>query len=249
MISVCMAVCNGGLYIKEQLASILPQLKSNDEIMLSDDTSTDETLAIIAAFNDPRITVLARNGPRSIQDNFENALRHARGEIIFLSDQDDIWFPDKLALMSRALQDCVLVHCDCTIINDRGETMAPSFFQQRGSGNGFVHTLMKNSYMGCCMAFRRDLLTVCLPFPRDVPMYDWWIGLMGELTGKTCCLEEQLVAYRFHGSNSSDTVRGSGFSLRQKMVWRFRILIQIIGRVLARRGRLTRLDKGSVKVL
>lgn len=95
MISVCMATYNGEEYIKEQLESILCQLGEMDEIIISDDGSTDNTLNIIESYNDSRIKIHINTGKHGFVYNFENALQKAKGEYIFLSDQDDIWLPEK----------------------------------------------------------------------------------------------------------------------------------------------------------
>ena len=91
MISVCIATYNGEKYIKEQLLSILPQLGKKDEVIISDDHSTDNTLDIVKGLNDNRIKIVMNNREKGYTSNFENALSYAIGDYIFLSDQDDIW--------------------------------------------------------------------------------------------------------------------------------------------------------------
>ena len=128
MISVCIATHNGEQYIKEQLDSILCQLLSEDEVVISDDGSTDSTLEIIKGYNDPRIKIFNFKQPSKTSHthiyasrNFENALKHAKGEYIFLSDQDDIWMPSKVAVCLGALkQNDMIVH-NMEIVNDYGE--------------------------------------------------------------------------------------------------------------------------------
>ena len=89
MISVCMATYNGEKYLREQVGSILTQLGENDELVVSDDGSTDSTIDILKSYNDPRIKIFINTGRHGVNSNFENALRHADGDYIFLSDQDD----------------------------------------------------------------------------------------------------------------------------------------------------------------
>src|SRR6266702_1070934 len=103
-ISVCMATHNGARYIRQQLETILFQLGPDDEVVVSDDSSTDETIAIIKSFADQRIRLFENNTFYSSIFNFENALRRATGDIIVLSDQDDIWLDNKIAtIRSRFL--------------------------------------------------------------------------------------------------------------------------------------------------
>src|SRR5687768_8023645 len=98
-ISICMATFNGSRYINEQLNSIITQLDESSEIVISDDSSTDNTVQIIKSFNDKRIHVLPNQKFRNPIFNFENALKHVQGDYIFLADQDDIWLPDRLNKM------------------------------------------------------------------------------------------------------------------------------------------------------
>ena len=102
MISVCLATYNGELFLKEQLTSILKQLGDSDEVVVSDDGSTDLTLTILQEFNDPRIKVFHHDKRKQkysfdyATHNFENAINNSSGDVIFFSDQDDIWMPDKI---------------------------------------------------------------------------------------------------------------------------------------------------------
>ena len=121
-ISVCLATYNGEKYIKEQLDSILPQLSANDEIIISDDNSTDDTINIIRSLNDERIKIYV-NKTKGIVKNFENALNNASGDIIFLSDQDDVWKNDKVKKILSAFSSdnsLTLVFSNAEIIDENG---------------------------------------------------------------------------------------------------------------------------------
>lgn len=110
LVSICMATYNGGKYIKEQMDSILAQeFKENPdaemEIVVSDDGSTDDTLQIVEAYHDPRIRIVHHvhhrkykyyKTLRTVTDNFVNAINNSRGEYIFFTDQDDVWYPWKV---------------------------------------------------------------------------------------------------------------------------------------------------------
>lgn len=230
MISVCIATYNGELYIKEQLDSILNQISETDEIIISDDSSTDRTIEIIESFNDPRIKLLLGNTFHNPIYNFENALKHASGEWIFLSDQDDLWMDTKVATLSLLLKSNDLVLSDCCIINAEGSVISPSFFKYHRSRQGLIHNLFKNSYIGCCMAFNRSILTHALPFPPDIPMHDWWIGLVAEIYAKPFFCTDSLVAYRRHGSNLSDSAQTSRYSLFQKIRFRLNLIKNLLTR-------------------
>lgn len=234
-VSVCMATYNGARFVADQLSSILCQLQDDDEVVVSDDGSRDGTLAIVRAFADPRIRILERpGGPRGPVANFGHALAHARHDIIFLADQDDLWCEHKVATVVRLLQGCDLVVSDCTLIDEEGREFSRSFFELNRSRSGFWSNLFRNSYLGCCMAFRRSLLEKALPIPSQVPMHDIWLGMLAEWYGRPCFHPEQLVAYRRHGAAASTTGGGSSNSLWQKIGLRCRLLLCLAYRILQR---------------
>ena len=201
-----MAVYNGEKYIQEQILSILKQLSCSDEIVISYDKSTDNTYRIISdlAVRDCRIKIF-RGPSKGAIKNFENALQHCKNDYIFLSDQDDIWLENKVSRVLSAFKHKhadVVLH-DCCVIDDNEATIHPSFFKFRHCTRGFLFNLMHNSYIGCCMALRREFLPQVLPFPEKIPMHDQWIGLMGEKNGTVTFVHSPLIKYRRHSSNAS----------------------------------------------
>ncbi|MDD5616660.1 MAG: glycosyltransferase family 2 protein [Candidatus Methanoperedens sp.] len=234
-ISVCMATRNGEKYIHQQLGSILSQIGETDEVIISDDSSSDKTVEIIKTFDDKRIWLFENNLFHSPVYNFENALKKATGDMIFLSDQDDIWMENKVKIMMGLLQQYDLVVSDCIIINEKEDIIHESFFKTRGSKKGFMNNLVKNSYMGCCMAFDRRMLDIALPFPGNLPMHDMWIGMIGELYGSTYFCDEKLVKYRRHENSTSSTSSPSPYTVKDKISFRVNLLLKIIARFLERR--------------
>jgi glycosyltransferase involved in cell wall biosynthesis len=234
-ISVCIATYNGEKYIHQQLGSILGQIGESDEIIISDDSSSDRTVEIIKTFDDKRIRLLENNRFHSPAYNFENALENVTGDIIFLSDQDDIWLENKVKIMKGLLQKYELVVSDCIVINENEDILQESFFKIRGSKKGFLNNLVKNSYMGCCMAFNRRILDIALPFPDNLPMHDMWIGMIGELYGKTYFCDQRLVKYRRHEHSTSPTCGPSPYTIIDKISFRTTLLLGIIARLLERR--------------
>jgi len=121
-----MATHNGAQYLREQINSILPQLGAKDEIVISDDGSTDDTLSIIRSFNDNRIKIYnfkqqskSEHLHQYITRNFQNALRYAKGDYIFLSDQDDIWTEGKVDVCLDYLKDNTLIVHDMQFIDNQ----------------------------------------------------------------------------------------------------------------------------------
>lgn len=209
MISVCMATYNGGKYIKEQIASILMQIEEEDELIISDDGSKDDTITIIQSFDDKRIKLHYNEGRHGVIWNFENALHKAKGNYIFLSDQDDVWHPDKIKTIIPLLQNNLLVVHNATIIDSDGKPDGRDFFQIRKSKEGYWNNIWRNSYLGCCICFRKELLKELFPFPKNIEMHDRWIGLMSQMYGKVYFESTCLIDYRVHGNNVSNSTEKS----------------------------------------
>ena len=229
-ISVCMATYNGEKYIKEQLESILNQSLPVDEIIISDDSSTDNTVRIIKDLNESRIVLLENNKFRSPIFNFENALNNATGSVIFLSDQDDIWMTDKVRILNENLKQYDLVVSDASLVDANGFITDDSFFELRKSGAGLFKNIYKNTYLGCCMAFNRNILKKSLPFPARIPMHDIWLGLIAEKRGNTYFCKEKLVHYRRHSSNASPTGEKSCYSTLEKILFRYNLIFSLMRR-------------------
>lgn len=233
MISVCVATYNGQAFIEEQLISVLNQLTAFDEVIVSDDGSDDNTIKIVQAIKDSRIKILNPSSKVGIVKNFERALSNACGDYIFLCDQDDIWLPNKVEKCILALSDSLLVVSDCKIVDKESNELHPSFFKLRRSGKGVIKNLYKNSYLGCCMAFRKELLYQALPIPASAPMHDMWLGLIANCTGKVMFLSEPLMLYRRHDNNASPTAQKSTFTFLQQISYRINLLFLIVIRLLS----------------
>ncbi len=218
MISVCIPTFNGALYIGAQLESILVSPLVT-EVLVSDDGSTDNTVEIVRSFSDARIKLI--RGPcTGLVSNYESLLSLASGEYIFLADQDDVWLPNKVEVMLEHLRDADLAVCDCMVVDEQLNLLHASFFALRKSGPGLARNLLRNSYLGCCIAFRRRLLKYALPFPPGLPMHDWWLGLSAEIFGSVAFIKQPLMMYRRHGNNVTQTAERSRASWITRLRWR-----------------------------
>ncbi len=230
-ISVALAARNGGNYLREQVDSILPQLHSGDQLVISVDPSTDNTLELARelARTNPLIEVLEGPG-EGISANFQNAIQACSGRHIFLCDHDDVWHPEKVAKVLATFVDsnAVMVMHDAMVVNEGLELIEPSFFAQRDSKPGYARNIIKNSYIGCCMAFTRELKYYILPFPKNIPMHDQWIGLLAEKYGGVCFLDEPLIKYRRHGDNATQS---SHASVPQMLAWRASLMQELVKRI------------------
>lgn len=227
MISVCMAAKNGARFIGYQLDSILPQLNDKDEIIISDDHSTDNTFEIVKQYSDARIRFI-ENPKSGIVSNFENSLLSSKGEIIFLADQDDVWMPDKIKKTLPYFNEYDLVVSDCKIVDDKLDCLHDSFLEFNSSGKGVIKNLLRNSYMGCCMAFKRSLLKKALPFPSRLIIHDQWLGLIAELFGNVVFQPEQLLLHRRHSKNASTTFYKSKNDIVSKFSHRLQLAVSLI---------------------
>jgi glycosyltransferase involved in cell wall biosynthesis len=202
-----MATCNGSRFIREQLDSILAQLGPDDELIVSDDASTDDTLEIVRSYGDPRISILTGNDFHSPIRNFEHALCHARRQIVVLSDQDDIWLPGRLDLIHEQLDTEVtrisLIMMDGEIVDAGGNCLEKSLFTMNRAGPGLLKNIYDNTYTGCCLAFTRPLLEIALPFPHRIPMHDMWLGILAEIFGRVAFVPVKTIRYRRHAANTS----------------------------------------------
>ena len=226
-ISVCMTTYNGEKYLKEQLDSILVQLSAYDEVIIGDDGSTDSTLDIVNSYNDSRIKFF-KNSFQNLILNFEFTLKQAKGDYIFLADQDDIWLPCKINNCIEDLQEYDVVVSNCRVVNENLEVINESFFELNKSKSGLISNLIKNSYLGCCLAFKRELLSKVLPFPEKLPMHDIWIGFVSEIFFKTKFNSKPMLLYRRHGNNESATAERSPYNFVKKLSFRIRILKNIV---------------------
>lgn len=216
-ISVAIAAYNGEKYIKEQIESILCQLGENDEIIVTDDNPFNATKVEIDKLADARIKYFAGEG-KGVVKNFENAIKLCTGDVIFLADQDDVWLPNKVSRMLAEFdKGAALILHDASVTDAELRVTERSYFAIHGSGVSFSKNLIRNTFVGCCMAFTKEIASECVPFPKDLAMHDWWIALASIKRGRNVViLDEPLILWRRHGKN----VTGYTTSLKQKIKWR-----------------------------
>ena len=198
-----MTTYRGEKYRDAQIESIVETISDRDELIISEDGDDED---FIQTVNQKYTMVKAKKGPGcGAVANFEYVLSHAKGDIIFLSDQDDIWTKDKVEKTLKAFENpkCIMVVHDADIIDGEGRQIEDSFYARRGSRAGIIKNIWKNSYIGCCMAFRKEVLEYALPFPTTGTLHDQWLGLLAEQMGEVVFLEDKLLHYRRHEDNVS----------------------------------------------
>lgn len=235
-----MATYNGGKYIREQLDSILCQIGEKDEVIISDDGSTDETIAVIKSINDPRISLLHfcrdKQGLLPINlvtTNFENALKNASGDIIFMADQDDVWRKDKVKICTDYLvnQGYDYIVSDCYITDSDLNLISETRFDGSFTKNRWKALISPTPYQGSCAAFRREVMNKALPFPKHIQSHDRWIGYIASFKFKYKIIPEKLIYYRRHDSNTSTATAKSNSSLYYKVATRLTYITQLIKRL------------------
>jgi glycosyltransferase involved in cell wall biosynthesis len=234
-----MATYNGEKYIAEQVKSILPQLGEEDELVVSDDGSEDNTIKILESFNDNRIKIFYHDKKLKnkhpfypVTRNFENALLQAKGDYIFLTDQDDIWLPNKVQITLPFLKEDNLVVSDAWIVNENLEKQE-KLSKYMPYKKGYFRNLFKCTTQGCRIAFTKNIKKFCLPFPNKVVIHDFWIRQLAELKFKVHYISEPLMLYRRHSNNLSEIAKSKN-SLFFMIKYRVVILFESLWRYLNR---------------
>jgi len=230
MISVCIATYNGEKYIREQLMSILPQLSEGDEVVISDDSSSDNTLREIESLSDKRIRVVSHQHTKHkftidySTHNFENAIANSKGDVIFLADQDDKWTENKVEVMMEALKDADLVMSDCYVTDSDLNITCESYLSLRPFSSSSIRNLLKSSFLGSCMAFRREILSRAMPFPEYGVGHDLWLGLVALRYYRVKCVNRPLMYYRRH----DNTVTVSGMQNTTSLSFKIRYRLYVV---------------------
>jgi glycosyltransferase involved in cell wall biosynthesis len=238
-ISVCMTTYNGAKYIHAQVSSILSQIAEDDELVVCDDRSSDTTIDILSSFQDNRIKIVVNDENLGFSKNFSKCISLAQGDIIFLSDHDDIWLPDKVEKYLKIFEeksDVVSIMSNMEIIDENGLVTNPRFLDLKsGYGNRVwrvIKNFVKSTYYGCSIAFRKELITKILPLPFH---FDTWIGLVSDMYSRCYHLDDVTMQYRRHSNNFS-TLKTSKIWIIFK--WRMTLLLNIMTLVFGLRDNL-----------
>lgn len=222
-ISVAIASYNGEAYLSQQLDSILGQSVPPDEIVISDDGSTDRTLEIARQYaaqagSAPAFVILTDNPRHGIGGNFEWALRHATGDYIFICGQDDVWLPEKVRRIADVFishPEMALVCHDLACIDTDGMPLSDwkvnSMLRKLGIPQGSGAPVPRSTYLepvltnvlisGPAVCISKQFVTECLPIPSKLPE-DWWTQFCAVALDKVYYWNEVLTYYRIHNSAS-----------------------------------------------
>jgi glycosyltransferase involved in cell wall biosynthesis len=221
-VSVCMATFNGERYVRRQIETILSELSSADELIVVDDCSTDRSIEIIRSIQDPRIFIHCNAYNQRQVRSFATAIAFARNDVLFLTDQDDVWIPGRVDWMCEALETAraALVASNFEWM-DETETpvdlpLTPVKHQdsRRFVKNIFEIFVGRPKYLGCTMAFRREFVSLILPIPSYSEAHDLWLALAANLVGSNVHLEATTLRKRHHEGNFTDKVSGRSLYLK-----------------------------------
>ncbi len=207
-IDILMATYNGERYIKEQIQSILKQTYSNFHLIIQDDYSKDSTAKIIQEFTDKRITFYQNKKNLGYIKNFESLVRKSTSQIIMLSDQDDFWLPEKIAVTwgYYQIKKVDLIYGDLIVTDENLNPHHNSFWKAEDirpvRGNCWKSLSVYNVATGCTLLFNRKFIDKILPFPNQPIIHDWWISFIYAYFGKIDYITEKNILYRQHGYNN-----------------------------------------------
>jgi glycosyltransferase involved in cell wall biosynthesis len=238
-ISVCLASYNGEKFIELQLSSIIKQLDEDDEIIIVDDCSTDNTLRIIRSIKDERIKIFLNEINKGHVFSFGRAIALATKEVIFMSDQDDVWLEGRVTLMKNKLQNssAMLVSSNSYFVDAKGGEIdynidgVDSKFSNKNLSNIIDIFKGKENYYGCAMALKKELKELILPIPDYVESHDLWIAMAANIIKSNLHCDEVTLNRRVHGANASIVKRKLYLKLCSRIIF-MRSMIQLFCRKL-----------------
>lgn len=227
--SVCMATYNGATYLRPQLDSILAQLDDGDEIVIVDDASPDDTVAVIESYDDPRIHLVRNAQNRGYVRTFERAMQLATGDVLLLSDQDDVWITGRRDALVAAAEAKGIAASNLLLLGSEEPLRSPvtgrPWLLRAADGERSLRNEMRIlagdiPYYGCAMAISRDALALVLPFPAGLTeSHDLWTATVANAAHRMAHLEQPTLYRRVHDDNASTSrPRGIGAVLRSRLL-------------------------------
>lgn len=201
-----MTTYNGERYLDEQLNSFLNQETKPNELIICDDGSTDDTLKILNNFaKKVNFTVKIYRNKQNLgySKNFEKAMSLCSGDIIFLSDQDDVWLKNKikkvLSVVKSNPEKKIFMH-DAFITNHKLKPIGQSRFEKLKNEN----KSQKDYNTGCLTVIKKEIVKILLPIPQS-EKYDVWVNKFGYFTNTKIFIYNKLQYWRRHENNTSST--------------------------------------------
>ena len=214
-VDIVLATYNGEKYLVQQLDSIIAQTHNNWRLLISDDGSTDDTLAVIKKYSetDQRIVLVNKDRQGGVVHNFIKALEYVDADYIMFCDQDDYWMPEKIMHLMVTIDNetkligniPVLVFSDLIIVDENLNILDESFYESTGlnplNNLDSCFLLWRSTVYGCSVMFNRALYNIAYPFSPEVTMHDQWFALIASISGRIVYTDKRLVYYRQHENN------------------------------------------------
>jgi len=203
LVSIALCTHNGEKYIIQQLDSILAQTYKNLEIIIADDCSTDSTIEILSLYaqKDSRIKYFVNEVNLGFNKNFQKVIGLTTGAYIAISDQDDIWLPQKIEVLLANIADKWLVFSNSDFIDENNNALNEKIVKAfKPAGYNYKAILLGNFVTGHTTLFKREFIHYFLPFPEN-GFYDWWIGFVALYHHQVVFIDEALTQYRIHGGS------------------------------------------------
>lgn len=206
LISIALCTYNGAKFLEEQINSLVSQTYSNLEIVIVDDCSIDNTVNILRYYEleYDYISVYTNNSNIGVNESFSKAISLCKGKFIAISDQDDIWLPNKIKDAYDYMGDNMMVYSNSLLIDEKGNNLNRRKFKKKElySGNDPRSLSISNTIAGHTMMFRTELIEYILPIPPSCH-YDWWISFVGANLGNIAFLPVPYAMHRIHSNNVS----------------------------------------------
>lgn len=240
-VSVAMATYNGSAFVAEQVDSILTQLGADDELVVVDDASTDDTVGVLRSIADGRLRLVESPVNRGYVATFEQALLACRHDLLLLADQDDVWPPGRVDPLVAALAGADVAAGNVALLGSGRPLRSPLGAEgwtlsgddsTRHTRNIIGILAGMRPYYGCAMGLRRTALDAALPFPPYlIESHDLWLALVGNLRRSMVHLPDVVVLRRVHDFNETpDRPRGVLLVLRARLML-LRSIVDITRRV------------------
>lgn len=206
LVSIAMATYNGEKYLREQLDSIYAQTYKIIEVIVCDDCSNDNTVEILKEYSDKfGLKYFINEKNLGYVKNFEKAISLCSGEYIALSDQDDIWLPEKIQVLVENIGDKSVIHSDAYLINESGTVFSNSyteFSKKMINPNSEIDMILNGSVTGCTSMFKKSFINKILPFHDKLYVHDKFIGFSAFFENTLVYIDRPLIKYRQHSVNN-----------------------------------------------
>jgi glycosyltransferase involved in cell wall biosynthesis len=211
LVSIAVCTYNGERFLAKQLDSILNQTYKNIEVIVVDDCSSDRTVEILKETQnkDSRLKYFVNERNLGYNKNFEKAVTICTGDYIAISDQDDIWLPNKIVRLLSCIDGKLMVYGNSAFINEEDKLMGSLIIhpsQELSKVVDYRNILIENFVTGHNVLFSRKALEFILPFPEK-SFYDWWMGFVMLYENQLCFCDEVVTHYRVHTSSVINLIK------------------------------------------